>query len=93
MLDEVALGQMTDAQFLETLGRNQVEKQLESWEFQDIEVRMRIPGARTQPHAVTTMTYELTFPKGSMKIQDQLIQWIRKSDGKWYVTKFPKSGK
>ena len=93
MLDEVAFGQMTDGQVLETFGRNQAEKQLESWEFQDVEVRMRIPGARPQPHAVTTMAFELTFPKGSMKIQDQLIQWIRKPDGKWYVTKFPKSGK
>jgi hypothetical protein len=93
ILDEIAFGQMTDLQVLETFSKNPVEKQLESWEFQDVEVRMRVPGARPQPHAVTTMTYELTFPKGSMKIQDQSIQWIRKSDGKWYVTKFPKSGK
>jgi predicted Ser/Thr protein kinase len=93
ILDEVAFGQLTDAQVLETWIRNPGERQLENWEFQDVDVRMRIPGARPQPHAMTIMTYEMKFPKGSMKVQDQPIQWIRKQDGKWYVTKLPKTGK
>jgi serine/threonine protein kinase len=92
-LDEIAYGQLTDAQILELFGRNPAERSLEGWEFQDVEIRMRVPGARPQPHALTTMTYEVKFPKGTAKIQDQPIQWIRKLDGKWYVTKTPKSGK
>ena len=93
ILDEIAYGQLTDEQVLETFTRNPTEKSLESWEFQDVEIRMRVPGARPQPHAVTTMSYEVKFPKGTLKVQDQPIQWIRKIDGKWYVTKMPKSGK
>jgi len=26
-------------------------------------------------------------------VQDQPIHWIKKQDGKWYVTKLPKSAK
>jgi len=93
ILDEVAFGQLSDSQLLELFTRNPIDQALEGWEIQDVEIRMRIPGARPQPHAVTMMTYEFKFPKGSLKVQDQPIQWIRKLDGKWYVTKFPKSGK
>jgi hypothetical protein len=92
-LDELAFGQLTDAQVLEIFTKTHVEKLLESWEIQDVEIRMRIPGARPQPHAVMTMSYEFKFPKGTLKIQDQFIHWIRKLDGKWYVTKLPKTGK
>ena len=92
-LDEIAFGQLSDAQILENFVKTHVEKTLESWEFQDVEIRMRIPGARPQPHALATMTYEFKFPKGTMKVQDQPIHWIRKLDGKWYVTKLPKTGK
>ena len=92
-LDEIAFGQLTDVQALEQFNRNFPERTLETWEFQDVDIRMRIPGARQLPHALTTMTYEMKFPKGTMKMQDQPIQWIRKSDGKWYVTKLPRSSK
>ena len=92
-LDDIAFGLLTDAQILENFSRAHVEKSLESWEFQDVEIRMRIPGARPQPHALTMMTYEFKLPKGTLKVQDQPIHWIRKQDGKWYVTKLPKSGK
>jgi len=92
-LDEVAFGQLTDAQILENFSKTHVEKTLESWEFQDIEIRMRIPLARPQPHALATMTYEFKLPKGSLKVQDQPLHWIKKQDGKWYVTKLPKTGK
>ena len=54
---------------------------------------MRVPCARPQPHALTIMTYNLKIPKGTMNVTDQHIQWIRKLDGKWYVTKLPKTGK
>lgn len=93
MLDEIAFGQVADSAVLELFTRNPLEKTLDSWEFQDVEVRMRIPGARPQPHALCIMTYDLKFPKGNLKLTDQHIQWIKKMDGKWYVTKLPKSGK
>ena len=92
-LDDVAFGQLTDAQILENFSKTHVEKALESWEFQDIEIRMRVPLARPQPHALATMSYEFKFPKGTLKVQDQPIHWIKKQDGKWYVTKLPKTGK
>ena len=94
MLDEVAFVQVTDLQLQEIFTKTHVDKgTLEGWEFQDIEIRLKLPGARPQPHAMVTLTYELKFPKGSLKIQDQIIHWIRKLDGKWYVTKPPKTGK
>src|SRR5262249_24942214 len=43
MMDEVAFGQLTDAQVLETFTRGGVERTLESWEFQDVDVRLKIP--------------------------------------------------
>ncbi|HLY73459.1 MAG TPA: hypothetical protein VKU80_05005, partial [Planctomycetota bacterium] len=92
-LDEIAFGQLADVQVLENFAKANSDKSLESWEIQDVEIRMRIPAARPQPHALTTMTYEFKFPKGSLKVQDQPIHWIRKLDGKWYVTKLPKTGK
>jgi serine/threonine-protein kinase len=90
-LDEIAFGQLTDAQVLE--GFEKTQGVLQSWEIQDVEIRMRVPGARPQPHAQTLMTYEFKFAKGELKATDQPIQWIRKLDGKWYVTKLPKSAK
>ena len=92
-LDDIAFGMLTDAQVMELFLRTGVDRMLESWEIQDVEIRMRIPGARPQPHALTMMTYELKLPKGTLKATDQPIHWIRKMDGKWYVTKLPKSGK
>jgi len=50
-----------------------------------------VPGLRAQPHAMVTMTYELKLPKGTIKLTDQPIHWIRKLDGRWYVTRLPKS--
>jgi len=92
-LDEVAFGQLADTQILENFVKIHAEKTLESWEFQDIEIKMRIPMARPQPHALATMTYEFKFPKSTLRVQDQPIHWIKKQDGKWYVTKLPKTGK
>jgi len=54
---------------------------------------MRVPGARPQPHAQALMTYDFKFNKVEMKVTDQTIHWIRKLDGKWYVTRLPKTGK
>jgi predicted Ser/Thr protein kinase/outer membrane biosynthesis protein TonB len=94
MLDEIAFGQLSDAAVLELFTRNPVDKMLEGWEFQDVEIRMRIPGARPQPHAITIMTYTLKLPKGTMTLTDQHIQWIKKLEGgKWLVTRLPKTGK
>jgi len=90
-LDEIAFGQLTDAQVLE--GFEKAQGVLQTWEIQDVEIRMRVPGARPQPHAQTLMTYDFKFAKGELKATDQPIQWIRKLDGKWYVTKLPKSAK
>jgi serine/threonine protein kinase len=92
-LDEIAYGQLNDAQVQEIFTKNMVEKTLQAWEVQDVEIRMRVPGARPQPHAVTVMTYDFKFAKGDLKVTDQTINWIRKLDGKWYVTKLPKTGK
>jgi serine/threonine-protein kinase len=92
-LDEIAFGQLSDAQVLEVFYKNSVEKSLTSWEIQDVELRMRVPGARPQPHALTLMTYEFKLNKADLKVSDQSINWIRKLDGKWYVTRLPKTGK
>jgi predicted Ser/Thr protein kinase len=90
MMDELAFGQVSDEQLQELLVKTHADKgTLESWEFQDVEIRMKLPG-RLQPHAMVTMTYTVTFPKGSLKIQDQVIHWTRRLDGKWLVTKAPK---
>jgi hypothetical protein len=94
MLDEIAFGQISDSQLLELLGKGQLDKgSLESWEIQDVEVRMKMPGLRPQPHALFTMTYEAKFPKGEMKMTDQPLHLIRKLDQKWYVTRLPKGSK
>jgi serine/threonine protein kinase len=94
MLDELAFGQPSDQQVQELLGKNHAEHTLESWEIQDVEIRSRMPGLRQQPHATVTMTYELRLSKGMLKLTDQPIHWIRKIDGRWYVTRLPKqSGK
>jgi serine/threonine protein kinase len=94
MLDEIAFGQVSDEQLQEILVKTHADKgALESWEFQDVDIRMKVPGARPQPHATATMIYIVTFPKGSLKIQDQLIHWIRRLDGRWYVTKPPRLAK
>src|SRR6185503_17990143 len=72
MLDEIAFGQITDAQVLDLLGRGHSDKgTIESWEIQDLDLRMRMPGLRQQPHALFTMTYDVKFPKGEMKLTDQ----------------------
>jgi serine/threonine protein kinase len=86
MLDEIAYGQLSDAEILAIIHRNSDKAQLEGWEFQDVDVRLKAPGARG-PHATVTMTYDLKLPKGDLKIADQPIHLIRKLDGKWYVTK------
>jgi hypothetical protein len=90
-LDEIAFGQLADAQVLEIFAKG--DRALQSWEIKDVEIRMRVPGARPQPHAQIVMTYDFKLPKGEMKVTDQPISWIRKLDGKWYVTKLPKSAK
>jgi hypothetical protein len=93
MLDELAFGQMTDQQVAELFAKNHAEYTLESWEIQDVEIRSKLPGLRQQPHAAVTLTYELKLPKGSMKIADQPMHWIRKLDGRWYLTRLPKGMK
>ncbi len=93
MLDELAFGQMTDQQVAELFARNHVEYTLESWEIQDVELRSKVPGLRQQPHAMVTLTYELKVPKGSLKVSDQPMHWIRKLDGRWYLTRLPKGMK
>ena len=90
MLDELAFGQLTDAQLSELLTKNHAEHTLESWEIQDIEIRSRLPGLRQQPHATVTLDYDLKIPKGSVKLSDQQQVWIRKLDGRWYLTRLPK---
>jgi predicted Ser/Thr protein kinase len=91
MLDELAFGQLSDAQVLELVGRSHSDKgSLESWEIQDVDIRMRMPGLRQNPHALFTMTYEVKLPKGELKMADQPLHLIRKVDGKWYVTRLPK---
>jgi predicted Ser/Thr protein kinase len=90
-LDEIAFGQLTDQQVLEVFAKSPGEKTLQSWEIQNVEIRMRVPGARPQPHAEATMTYEYKFNKVDMKVTDQPLHWIRRLDGKWYVTKLPKT--
>jgi len=92
MLDEIAYGQLSDAEILAILHRNPDKMTLESWEFQDVDVRLKLPGARG-PHAMVTMSYDLKLPKGDLKLADQPIHLIRKLDGKWYVTKPPRSSK
>ncbi|MBI3854576.1 MAG: serine/threonine protein kinase [Planctomycetes bacterium] len=92
MLDELAYGQLTDAQVLEVIGKAHSDKgTLESWEIMDVEIRMKLPGARPQPHATLTMTYDVKLPKGELKITDQPLHMIRRIDGKWYVTRLPKT--
>jgi serine/threonine protein kinase len=86
MLDEIAYGQLSDAEILAILHRNSDKVTLESWEYQDIDVRLKVPGARG-PHAMVTLTYDLKLPKGDLKLADQAIHLLRKLDGKWYVTK------
>jgi len=93
MLDELAFGQMTDQQVAELFAKNHTEYTLESWEIQDVEIRSKLPGLRQQPHAAVALTYELKLPKGSMKITDQPMHWIRKLDGRWYLTRLPKGMK
>ncbi|HVE39497.1 MAG TPA: serine/threonine-protein kinase [Planctomycetota bacterium] len=93
MLDELAFGQMTDQQVAELFSKNHVEYTLESWEIQDVEIRSKMPGLRQQPHASVTLSYELKVPKGSLKIGDQPMHWIRKLDGRWYLTRLPKGMK
>jgi predicted Ser/Thr protein kinase len=90
MLDELAFGQMTDPQLAELFTKNHPEYSLESWEIQDVEIRTKLPGLRQQPHATVSLTYELKLPKGSMRITDQPMNWIRKPDGRWYLTRLPK---
>ena len=91
MLDELAFGQITDAQVLDLLGRSHPDKgSLESWEIQDVDIRTRMPGMRQNPHALFTMTYQVNLPKGELKVTDQPLHLIRKLDGKWYVTRLPK---
>jgi serine/threonine protein kinase len=92
MLDDLAFGQITDQQLEELLTRNHPDYLLESWEIQDAEIRMKVPG-RPQPHATLTLTYELKLPKGTMRVTDQVMHWIRKLDGRWYLTRLPKTGK
>ncbi|HLY08416.1 MAG TPA: protein kinase [Planctomycetota bacterium] len=92
-LDDIAFGLLSDQQVLEIFAKNPVERYLERWEIQDVEIRMRVPGARPQPHAQALMTYDFKFNKVEMKVTDQTIHWIRKLDGKWYVTRLPKTGK
>jgi serine/threonine protein kinase len=91
MLDELAFGQIPDVQLEEILTKNHPDYILESWEIQDAEIRMKLPGARPQPHAALTLTYELKLPKATMKITDQVMHWIRKLDGRWYLTRLPKN--
>jgi eukaryotic-like serine/threonine-protein kinase len=94
MLDEIAFGQITDAQMVDLLGRGYADRgSLESWEIQDVDIRTRMPGLRQHPHALFTMTYEVKVPKGELKIADQPLHLIRKVDGKWYVTRLPKGTK
>jgi predicted Ser/Thr protein kinase len=92
MLDEIAYGQLSDAEILALIHRNSDRATLEGWEFQEAEVRLKLPGARG-PHATVTMTYDLKLPKGDLKLSDQPIHLIRKLDGKWYVTKPPRLSK
>lgn len=93
MLDEIAFGQPTDAQLGELLSKNHPEYSLEGWEIQDTELRLKLPGARPQPHATVLMTYDLKIVKGTLKLTDQVMHWIRKVDGRWYLTRLPKMGK
>jgi predicted Ser/Thr protein kinase len=93
MLDELAFGQISDQQVAEMFTRNHAEYTLESWEIQDVEIRVKTPGLRQQPHATVTLTYDLKLPKGSMKITDQPMHWIRKLDGRWYLTRLLKGMK
>jgi hypothetical protein len=93
LLDTLTYGDLTEAQVAELFTKLAPDKgTLERWEFQDVEVRARLPG-RPQPHGLTTMTYEMKFPKGEMKLTDQPLHWIRKLDGKWFITKPPRTGK
>src|SRR5262249_55124488 len=91
MLDDIAFGQLSDSEVLALLHRNSDKVTLESWEVQEVEVRLKVPGARG-PHATVTMTYDLKLPKGDLKLTDQPIHLIKKPlDGKWYVTKPPRT--
>jgi serine/threonine protein kinase len=92
MLDELAFGQMSDQQVAEMFTRNHAEYTLESWEIQDVEIRSRTPGLRQQAHATVTLTYDLKLPKGTMKVSDQPMHWVRK-EGRWYLTRLLKTPK
>jgi hypothetical protein len=85
LLDPVTLGQPTDAQLGELFDKLFAEgTKLESWEFEDLKMRPRVPG-RFQPGAVVTMTYRVSVPGGELKHTEQPIHWLRKSDGRWLI--------
>jgi predicted Ser/Thr protein kinase len=90
MLDSLTFGSPDEQVFAEILSKVFNEKvTLESWEIQDLDVRVRAPG-RPQPHAVASVAYHLKTPNSELKLQHQPVYWVRRIDGQWYLTRNPR---
>jgi hypothetical protein len=60
-----------------------------AWDFEDVEIRARTLGR--SPHARVTLTYEIKGTQGKAKVQGAPIQWVKRIDGGWFLTRAPRS--
>jgi serine/threonine protein kinase len=89
MLDRLSFGDLTDAQLSEVFPRLMAEKsEIQKWEFEDVQVRLKGPFGRTT--GFCQMTYTVKIPKGEIKLSDQAIHWVHKPDG-WYIMRGPRT--
>ncbi len=91
MADRLTFGDLTEEEgremFLRALGGR---GELESWEFEDVQVRMGGRPFGPAPHGTCVMTYRLKYPMGDLKAVQQPIHWVYRTDGAWYVTRTPR---
>jgi predicted Ser/Thr protein kinase len=95
-LDRLSLGDLSEEHIKETVGKavrdgKVVEWDLEQWELEDLELKMRAP--LRPPTAIVKVRLTVKNPKNqaTMTLPASEVPWTRRLDGKWYLTRLPRN--
>ncbi len=89
MLDRLTFGELTESNAPELYQKMLADKtELLGWEFEEVHLRSRLPGR--PPGAVVTLSYRVALPKGELKLSGQPLHWVKRLDGRWYLSRPPR---
>jgi predicted Ser/Thr protein kinase len=86
MLDRLSFGDVTESQAAELFQKLATDRnELTGWEFEDVQVRPRLPGSA--PTAVVSVNFRVALEKGELRLQGQPLHWVKRRDGQWYLSR------